>query len=153
MTMGDVVEVECPKCGGKQATNIWRTINVSVNPELKQALFDGRINVFRCSKCGCEAPIGVDLLYHDMHEQFWVQFYPFEWLNNDRGLARFGPDGEMGMGLPSELSNLPLQSYVSRAPHVVFDMGELVRYVLFRDKLCRRCLEDGATATRPPIKR
>jgi hypothetical protein len=45
-------------------------------------------------------------------------------------LENFGPEGEIKVG-----SLGPTTGYMSRPPHLVFDMAELVRYVLFRDRL------------------
>jgi predicted RNA-binding Zn-ribbon protein involved in translation (DUF1610 family) len=130
MSLQGRIEVECPQCGKKRETEIWRSINATVDPDVKQALLDGRVNVFHCPKCGFEAPIGIDLLYHDMDKQFWVRFYPFEWVVTGDLLKDFNPGGEWRSHFGIEAN-----VYVFRPPHVVFDMGELVRYVVFRDRL------------------
>ena len=78
MTMKRVEEIECPKCGRKQTETLYETINVTLNHDLKQKLFEGEINRFRCKSCGNEAYISLPLLYHDMGRKYCVQYYPFD---------------------------------------------------------------------------
>ena len=125
-------EIDCPDCGSKQNTKIFESINVSVNPELKEELFQGRINLFRCKSCGNEASIPAALLYHDMTKRFCVQFYPFNWLERDNFLENFTKEGGLNIGLWMKISKH--SKYMERT-HIVFEMSELVRYVIFRDKL------------------
>jgi hypothetical protein len=70
MTIERQVELECPDCQEKQMTTVWSSINVQVNPEAKQELLKGQVNVLFCRTCGNHAIIATALLYHDMEEQF-----------------------------------------------------------------------------------
>ncbi len=76
MTIERMEEIDCPKCGKKQTETIRDTINVTLNPELKEKLFQGEINKFRCKVCGNEAFISLPLFYHDMDKKYCVQYYP-----------------------------------------------------------------------------
>jgi len=89
MTMSRSIEIDCPNCGSEQNVMIWETINTDVNPDLNQKLFEGQINVLQCQKCGTKAFIPVPLLYHDMAKRFYVQFYPFDWIENNDFLDNF----------------------------------------------------------------
>lgn len=62
MSSVDTHELQCPKCGNTQQTAIWDSINVKLNPELKKALLDGRINMFHCDKCQEEAFVNLTSL-------------------------------------------------------------------------------------------
>ncbi len=48
MTIEMQVELNCPKCGDKQETTIYESINVSLDPTLKERLYRGEINTFHC---------------------------------------------------------------------------------------------------------
>lgn len=137
MTIEGKIEIQCPRCGKKQETPVWRSLNATDDPEAKQALLEGRVNVFHCPKCALEAPIGIDLLYHDMEREFWVEFYPFEWVDSNDLLEHFTPEGESRTDFGIGPTDIGAEStpYIFRPPHVVFDMNELVRYVQFRDRL------------------
>lgn len=134
MTRLGSLEIDCPECNIKQNVTIWESVNVTLDPDLKEKLFQGRINVFQCQKCGVRALIPVPLLYHDMTKRFCVQFYPYNWLENDDFLENFAKDGELNI----ELFSIPKASGYMKRTQIVFDMDELVRYVLFRDKLHER---------------
>jgi hypothetical protein len=133
MTVERQVELQCPKCHEMQMATVWTSINVHVSPEAKQELLKGKVNVLCCRKCGNYAGIVTALLYHDMEEQFCVQYYPFDRAMSANLLEDFGTQGDI------RSENLgPTSGYLSRPPHVVFDMNELVRYVLFRDRLAEQ---------------
>jgi hypothetical protein len=68
--------IDCPKCKTKIPVAIWTSINVTLNPELKSKVLEQRINIFTCSACEYTAPIGGDLLYHDMSRKFMVWLKP-----------------------------------------------------------------------------
>ena len=131
MSRSKFVEIDCPECGLKQEVSIWESINVTVDPDLKEKIFQGRINVLQCQKCGIESFIPVPLMYHDMRKKFCVQFYPFNWLELDDFLQNFTKEGGLNIGF----FKLPKYSKYFKWTHIVFDMNEFVRYVIFRDKL------------------
>jgi predicted nucleic-acid-binding Zn-ribbon protein len=133
MTKERMEEIDCPKCGAKQTETLWETINVTLNPELKEKLFQGEINRFRCKNCGNEAYISLPLLYHDMRKKYCVQYYPFDWLEDDQMLDDFSREGEPNFSLPVART----LEYMEKI-HIVFEMGELVRYIIFRDKLSEK---------------
>lgn len=125
-------ELQCPYCGSKQEMTIWESINVSLDPELKEKLFSGDINVFDCNICDKKTFVNSGLLYHDMQLRFCVSYYPPEILESEDLGKHFKADGTLNIPaafLPGEAGN-----YMTR-PHIVFNMGEMMRYVLFRDLL------------------
>ena len=74
MSICEHIEFQCPSCNSSQTIEIWRSINTQENPELKKELFEGRINVFHCLECDFEGSLPVDLLYHDVENQFAFSF-------------------------------------------------------------------------------
>lgn len=138
MSLERPVELSCPACQHRQTVIVWESLNADISPEARRALFEGRINVFECEACGQTFPIAVPLLYHDMSRRFLVQFYPFEAFD-DSFLDRFDGNGnDSRFAETCGVMNLSLGdgdfSYMKNA-HIVFHMGELVRYVLFRERL------------------
>jgi len=91
----------------------------------------GEINVFHCDKCGQNAQVSVPLLYNDMNRKFMVQFFPFSLIEEKNFLQQFTRDGET---LDIQMLPRKLKQTCKRA-QIVFDMGELVRYVVFRETL------------------
>ena len=112
-----------------------RSLNADISPEARLDLLDGRVNFFRCERCDCQGLLPVPLLYHDMGRRFMVEYHPFEALDDPEFLSNFDPSGESVAG--AETSRNAADGgfdYVARR-HVVFHMGELVRYVVFRERL------------------
>jgi hypothetical protein len=57
MSRWKTVSVTCLQCGHTQQTTVWTSLNVGVDPEMKQELPDRRINVFHCQNCDTQATI------------------------------------------------------------------------------------------------
>ena len=130
MTLQSTQQLDCPNCGNSQEVTIWQTVNVTLDPSLRELLAERRINAFHCGECGLAAYLGVPLLYHDMRRRFCVQFYPAEAIPDYYFIAMFEP------ALPTfmrSFADLPLE-YVTQ-PHLVFDMDDLLHCVEFFERL------------------
>jgi hypothetical protein len=83
--------------------------------------------------------VPLPLLYHDRRRQFVVQFFPFGWLDEAEFVSRFTADGrdrEVAQMFERALKAKKIPPGAEPAePHVVFEMQELVRYVLFRERV------------------
>jgi len=130
MTRVGAQVIECPYCENKQEVTVWHSVNVSMHQDLKKRLLDMEINTYSCNKCGKKVFINTPLLYHDMEQKFCVQYYPAEMMKDPSFFRLFNPDGSFNMDT-SKILELS-EDYVLK-PHIVFDMTELLRYVLFRD--------------------
>lgn len=98
MTQQGQIQMDCPKCASKGKVTVHQSINVSLDPGLREKLFNGEINVLHCAECGHDAFISIPLLYHDMDRKFMVQFFPFS-LIEEKGF--FGPI-QQGRGDPED---------------------------------------------------
>jgi len=133
MSICEHIEFQCPSCNSSQTIEIWRSINTQENPELKKELFEGRINVFHCLECDFEGSLPVDLLYHDVENQFCVQFFPFEWILDDKFIQRFRfQDGNVVFAPQKDILSLP--AYL-RNFQITFNMNEMIRYIIFLEKV------------------
>jgi len=70
--------IACPKCGLKQTSTVWESVNVTLNPELKQRVLQRDLNQFNCTGCGHRATIASNLLYHDMERKLMLWLVPVE---------------------------------------------------------------------------
>jgi len=132
-------EIPCPKCGKAQTVTIWESIDAEPDPEARTALFEARVNRFDCPACDFDALVPVPLLYHDRRRQFVVQFFPFGWLDEPKFVERFTADGRDRQVLERFELAMKAKKIPPGAepvePHVVFELPELVRYVLFRERV------------------
>jgi transcription elongation factor Elf1 len=74
--IGKNIKGKCPKCGNDGEVDLYESVNVTVNPELLEAVKNRKINSFHCEKCGNKIEIMVPFLYHDMNKNLMVWVYP-----------------------------------------------------------------------------
>lgn len=136
MSRYTMVEVACPHCGQAQAVHVWQSLNVTLDPSLKADLFQGKINQMVCLFCQTSAVMDTPLLYHDMALAFSVQYYPLAFIDDPAFLANFSADGQWQDARLADLTaGLGGGGDYLLHPHIVFDMKELLRYILFRERL------------------
>ena len=133
MTQMESHKLNCPKCGHLQDTVVWTSLNVSLDPNLREKLFNGEINVFVCQKCGNRALINIVLLYHDMHRQYCVQYYLVQAIEDPEFFKNFTKDAKLSIDRLSKVMGKVGNYFME--PHIVFDLNEMIQYIKFRDKL------------------
>jgi hypothetical protein len=137
MSSHECLEVECPSCQAKQDIVIWKSINVTRDPEIKEQLFTGKINYFKCKSCDFEGFISAPLVYDDMEKKICVNYLPVEYLEDEDYLRlSFTPDAGIRLNIHEDTARIADTDYFRHA-HIVFSMAELIRYVLFRDRLAQ----------------
>jgi hypothetical protein len=66
-------QITCPNCGTPYVADIYQVIDVGRQPQLKELLLSGQLNVAVCPNCGAGGRIATPLLYHDpAHDLFMV---------------------------------------------------------------------------------
>ncbi len=67
----------CPKCQQTTKALIWASINVGVNPEMKERLQSGALFQQHCTQCGHAFHALYDTLYHDPEKPLmvWLKHY------------------------------------------------------------------------------
>lgn len=68
----------CSKCGEQQEITVYKSINVSENPELKERVKDGSLFLWKCNSCGQANLAKYDTLYHDPSNRIMVWLLPDE---------------------------------------------------------------------------
>lgn len=76
MSLNQTETVECPKCGKKSPFTVWNSVNVTLDPSVKQDVLSGKIFLFHCPHCHTETYVLYSLLYHDPDHSFMVWFVP-----------------------------------------------------------------------------
>jgi len=72
MSHSKSIAIACPACHHQQAFTAWQSINVTLDPALKERLLDRRLVTFHCVKCGHRAGVNQGLLYHDMDRHVMI---------------------------------------------------------------------------------
>ncbi len=76
MTRFSEDNLSCPGCGHEQPFTHYDSVNVSLDPELKEKLLSRELTTFCCSKCGETAEVVGPMLFHDMNQQFMIWLLP-----------------------------------------------------------------------------
>lgn len=102
-----IEKIECSHCHAKGEFKVWSSVNVDVDPELKEKIFNEDLFKFTCPNCGKVTGIPMGFVYHDMSNKFILFFEFFKPENYD-----YSP-----MELPQSLNG-----YTTR---VVYGMNQL----------------------------
>ena len=65
-------ETQCSKCGEKKVIDIYKSINVAENPDLKKKVADGSLFLWECPHCGTVNLAAYDTLYHDPEKKVMI---------------------------------------------------------------------------------
>ena len=95
MTISGTASVPCPVCGAEQDVALVQSINARTNPELKQRLLAGELNVLACT-CGARTHLAATLLYHDPDHDYFCQACPGGEAAMAQGEAAFKTIGNTG---------------------------------------------------------
>jgi len=121
----------CPHCQHEQSLQIWQSLNVALDREAKKMLFEGQLNLLVCESCGKKTFLPVPFLYHDPDRQIAVQYYPTGVIRDHNFLSNYKMDGSF---VVSDTAGLDVPDYM-RHIHIVFNMDELITYIVFREVL------------------
>lgn len=116
-------KIICPQCNTSQDAQIYSSINVTVNPSLKEIFLNKKINWVKCVECGMEIFIPVEFVYHDMDKQFLVIFKHSN-SNSTHTEKKFSEYAEQ----------LKIAEYMSY-PIIVTDPNELMISVMYCDSV------------------
>ncbi|AXG72122.1 CpXC protein [Kordia sp. SMS9] len=72
MSLQNQIVQNCPHCQHSQELFFYKSVNITVDPSLKQLVLDGKLNAQLCSNCEKEINIVTDFLYHNMEQRIML---------------------------------------------------------------------------------
>ena len=66
--------IECPHCHQEGEYDLWTSVNVDLDPELREKIFSDELFMYHCPHCGKVTGIPAGTLYHDMTHGFMIFF-------------------------------------------------------------------------------
>lgn len=78
MSMQEHVATSCPQCNKPAHGDRWATVNVTLNPELREDVLTGKIRTAQCPFCATRFVVNHHFLYHDMERRFIISYQPTE---------------------------------------------------------------------------
>lgn len=76
MTLANTTIIKCGNCGNEIEVRLYKTVNVDVDPYLKERVLSGNINSGFCDKCNTLNKLSDYFLYHDMSLDLMVYVCP-----------------------------------------------------------------------------
>lgn len=76
MSLSKVIEIKCPKCKESTTFNVWQSVNVTEDFNLRELVFSQEIFKFKCDNCKECIVIEYPFIYHDYDKKFFVYFNP-----------------------------------------------------------------------------
>lgn len=132
------VQLTCPACGTNFRTGIYTIIDVTQQPELKQLLLGGQLNLAVCPNCGAASMLGAPLVYHDADKQLCLVYFPQELNARPEEQERF--IGDSTQVLMSSLPPNASRGYLL-TPRRFISLASLIDAILEADGIPREVLE------------
>jgi uncharacterized protein YjgD (DUF1641 family) len=71
-------QIACPNCRQPVVAEVEQLFDVGADPQAKQKLLNGAVNVIRCQNCGFQGQIPVPIVYHDPSKELLLTYFPAE---------------------------------------------------------------------------
>ncbi len=131
-------QLQCPQCGTPYTAEIHQVINIDQNPNLKQLLLTGQLNVAVCPRCGAGGQMATPMVYHDSAHELFMVYIPQEIHMNH--LQREQLIGRMTRQV---IDSLPLEkrkAYLFQ-PQTVLSMQTFYENVLVTEGITKEMIE------------
>ncbi|MBA5794044.1 CpXC domain-containing protein [Flavobacterium sp. xlx-214] len=126
MSLENEIFQNCPNCGSEQKVRYYQSVNITLQPELKNKVLSGKLNTNTCSNCDKEIDLISGFLYHDMQNRIMLEL-AFEDGNDDSGKNEI-------------INNLIQQGYIYRKTN---EYGRLIEKInIFDNKLNDLIIQD-----------
>lgn len=130
-----MMQVSCPNCGSPARARVYHIIDAAEQPELKEALLAGQLNLFQCPSCGAAGAMDAPLVYHDPEKELLLAYVPM-------GLNLGAQDEErfIAQATNAILNNTPQEQrkgYLLRPPTRAISLQGLAETILEADGISR----------------
>jgi hypothetical protein len=133
-----VVQLACPNCRTPIRAQVFTLVDVGVQPELKNYLLAGQLNLAVCPSCSTPAMIAAPLIYHDPAKQLMLVHFPQQLNARPEEQERF--IGDATSLLMRELPADQPKGYLL-APRRFLTLNSLVDAILEADGISREVIE------------
>ncbi len=133
-----VIQLSCPNCRTPMRAQVFTLVDVGMQPELKNYLLAGQLNMAVCPNCGTPAMIAAPLIYHDPNKQLFLVHFPQQLNARPEEQERFIGDATslIMRALPQDKP----KGYLL-APKRFLTLNSLVDVILEADGISREVIE------------
>ncbi|HNT53093.1 MAG TPA: CpXC domain-containing protein [Anaerolineaceae bacterium] len=129
----------CPRCRTPLLAEVEQVVDVAVDPQAKQRLLSGSLNVIECQSCGYSGMLATPLVYHDPEKELLLTYFPPE-----LSLPINEQERVMGPLITQVVNRLPAEkrkAYLLR-PQLMLTYETLLNRVLEADGITREMIEE-----------
>ncbi len=133
------VQTSCPRCKSPVAAEIEQVFDLNQDPQAKQRLLSGQVNVIHCPNCGYDGMVGTPVIYHDPEKELLLTFFPSE-----MGLPLNEQERVIGPLINQVVNRLPLEkrkAYILR-PQSMLTFQTMIEKILEGDGISRQMIDD-----------
>lgn len=130
--------ITCSTCRRQFTTTVHSIVDVGQNPEAKNRLLQGQINVAVCPQCGTGGTLSIPFLYHDPQKELLLVYTPPSAIMDNNQQQQF-----IGVLLNRVMASLPPERRKGYLflPHTFLSMETMLDEIIMADGLSRQQLE------------
>ena len=133
------VQTSCPRCKSPVAADVEQIFDLNHDPQAKQRLLSGQVNVIHCPNCGYDGMVGTPVIYHDPEKELLLTFFPSE-----MGLPLNEQERVIGPLINQVVNRLPLEKRkaYSLRPQSMLTFQTMIEKILEGDGISRQMIDD-----------
>ncbi len=133
------IQTSCPRCKAPVAADVEQLFDLNVDPQAKDKLLSGQLNVVNCPTCGYNGMLSTPVVYHDPEKELLLTFVPTE-----LGLPLNEQERMLGPYITQVMNRLPQEkrkAYLLR-PQAMFTFQTMIEKILEADGISKQMIED-----------
>lgn len=133
------IRTSCPRCKSPVAADVEQLFDMSVDPQAKNRLLSGTVNVIHCPTCGYDGMLSTPVVYHDPEKELLLTYFPSE-----MGLPLNEQEKLIGPLLNQVMNRLPVEkrkAYLLR-PQSMLTFQTMIEKILESDGITREMLDE-----------
>lgn len=132
------IQTTCPRCKSPIIADVHQLIDVTAEPQRKQELLNGGLNVAHCQNCGYQGTLSVPMVYHDADKELLLTYFPPE-----LGLPVNEQEKQIGPLITQVVNRLPPEKRKAYlfSPQTMLTFQTLVEKVLEGEGITKEMIE------------
>jgi hypothetical protein len=132
------IQTRCPNCQQPLVAEIQQVIDGGRNPQYKELILSGGLNIAQCQACGFQGQLPVPIVYHDAEKEILYTFLP-----PDVSKTMEEKEGALAPLLKNIIDNLEpkeRKGYLFQ-PKDMLSMNSLIKNILLEDGITEEMIE------------
>jgi hypothetical protein len=133
------VQTSCPRCRQPIAADVEQLFDLNVDPQAKQKILNGSVNVANCPNCGYNGMLSTPMVYHDPEKELLLTYFPPE-----LGMQLNEQEKLLGPMINQVTNKLPMEkrkAYLLR-PQAMLTYQTMLEKILEADGITKEMLDD-----------